>query len=176
MYPSTEMLISVQKYKLQSQYKNKCCGTKNLNKNGKKNITTVQQCVSQYRNISFSTKTKVSVQKNIFLKIWKKSVGSFIQDYYYVPKYMLIIAYLNKPYVFHYYKLSRLYSCKHHHTPLYHTTYPFTSPQVHVQHHAPLFLTIYLYTSPYTPIHHHTSMHNTIHPYSSPYTHVSTHI
>ena len=91
MYPSTEMLISVQKYKLQygkispilstqitapvkkkksvSQYskihvynnttifipvqkykcqnKNKSCGTKNLKKNGKKNITTVQQCVSQ---------------------------------------------------------------------------------------------------------------------------------
>ena len=28
--------------------------------------TTVQQYVSQYRNINFSTKIKVSVQKNIF--------------------------------------------------------------------------------------------------------------
>ena len=119
LYPSTEMLISVQKYKLQygkispilstqitapvkkisiSQYKNISSGTnifigcatrffstvkfmyttvqqylsqyKNINlstkKNGKKNITIVQQCVSQYRNVNFSTKIKVSVQKNIF--------------------------------------------------------------------------------------------------------------
>ena len=113
MYPSTEMLISVQKYKLQygkispilstqitapvkkisiSQYKNISSGTNIFigcatiffstvkfmyttvqqylsqykKKNGKKNITIVQQCVSQYRNVNFSTKIKVSVQKNIF--------------------------------------------------------------------------------------------------------------
>ena len=100
----------------------------------------------------------------------------FIYDYYYVPKYILTIVYLNKPYIFHYYKLSRLYSTKHHLTTLCHTIHPYTSPYVHVQHHAPLYLTIYLYTSPYTPIHHHTSMYNTIHPYTSPYTHVSTHV
>ena len=92
---------------------------------------------------------------------------SFGTDYY-VPKYMLIIVYLNKSYIFHYYKLSRLYSTKHHLTPLYHTIHPYTSPYVHVQHHAPLYLTIYLYTSPYTPIHHHTSMYNTIHPWQHP--------
>ena len=64
---------------------------------------------------------------------------------------MLTIAYLNKPYILHYYKLSRLYSTKHHLTPLYHTIHPYTSPYVHVQHHTPLYLTIYLYASPYTP-------------------------
>ena len=89
----------------------------------------------------------------------------FIYDYFHVPKYMLIIVYLNKTYIFHYYKLSRLYSTKHHLTPLYHTIHPYTSPYVHVEHHAPLYLTIYLYTSPYTSIPHHTYMYNTIHPY-----------
>ena len=34
------MFIPVQKYK--SQYKNESCGTKNLTKNGKKNITKVR--------------------------------------------------------------------------------------------------------------------------------------
>ena len=119
-------------------------------------MTTVQQYVSQYRNVNFSTKIKVSVQKNIFLKNLEKISMYFIYDYYYVPKYMLIIVYLNKTYIFHYYKLSRLYSTKHHLTPLYHTIPPYTSPYVHVQHHAPLYLTRYLYTSPYTPIYHHT--------------------
>ena len=36
----------------------------------------------------------------------------FIYDYFYVPRYILTIVYLNKPYIFHYYKLSRLYSSK----------------------------------------------------------------
>ena len=91
MYPSTEMLISVQKYKLLygkissilstqitapvkkislSQYKNISCRT---------NIfigcaaiffstvnfmyTTVQQYLSQYKNINLSKKIKVAVQK-----------------------------------------------------------------------------------------------------------------
>ena len=116
----------------------------------------VQKYKFQYKNKSFGT-------EKYFLKHLEKISRYFIYDYYYVPEYMLIIVYLNKPYIFHYYKLSRLYSTKHHLTPLY----------IHVQHHAPLYLTIYLYTS---PLHHHTSMYNTIRPYTSPYTHVSTHV
>ena len=106
----------------------------------------------------------------------------FIYDYHYVPKYMLIIVYLNKTYIFHYYKLSRLYSTKHHLTTLCHTIHPYTSPYVHVQHHAPLYFTIYLdlyitthtCITPYTPIHHNTPMsapmYNAMHLYTSPYT------
>ena len=93
MYPSTEMLISVQKCKLHyrkislilstqitapvkkkisvSQYKNISsrtnifigCATRFFS-TVKFMYTTVQQCASQYRNINFSTKIKVSVQKN----------------------------------------------------------------------------------------------------------------
>ena len=115
----------------------------------------------------------------------EKIGGYFIYDYYYVPKYMLIIVYLNKPYKFHYYKLSRLYSTKHHLTTLCHTIHPYTSPYVHVQHHAPLYLTytsihhhtsmyntitIYLFSSSYTSIQHHTPMYKTMNPYTSPYT------
>ena len=69
-----------------SQYKNKSCSTKNFKKIGQKNMTTVQQRVSLYRNINFSTKIKGLVQKNIFLKIWKKSVGTL---------YTIITMYLN---------------------------------------------------------------------------------
>ena len=71
-------------------------------------MTTVQQCVSQYRNINFSTKVKVSVKKNIFKKIWKKSLGTLymiitmylnMYAYYSVPKqtfiYFIIINYLD---------------------------------------------------------------------------------
>ena len=168
------MCIPVQKYK--SQYKNKSCGTKNLKKNWTEkydNSTTmcfpIQKYKFQYKNKSFGT-------EKYFLKNLEKIGRYFIYDYYYVPKYMLIIVYLNKPYIFHYYKLSRLYSTKHHLTPLYHTIHPYKSPIRPVQHHAPLYLTIYLYTSPHTPIHHYTSMYDTIHPYTSPYTHVSTHV
>ena len=139
------------------------------------NITTVQQYVSRYRNVNFSTKIKVSVQKNIWKNLEKIS-RYFIYDSFLVPKYMLIIVYLNKTYIFHYYKWYRLYSTKHHLTPLYHTIHPYTSPYVHVEHHAPPYLTIYLYRSPYTSIPHHTYMYNTIHPYTSQYTHVSTHV
>ena len=94
MYPSTEMLISVQKYKLQygkispilstqitapvqkklsiSQYKNIGsrtnifigCATIFLG-TVKFMYTTVQQYVSQYRNINPSTKIKVAVQKKL---------------------------------------------------------------------------------------------------------------
>ena len=57
----------------------------------------------QYKNKSFGT-------KKYFLKnLEKKNSRYFIYDYYYVPKYMLIVVYLNKPYIFHYYKLSRLF-------------------------------------------------------------------
>ena len=60
---------------------------------------TVQQYVSQYRNINFSTKKSFGTEK--LEKNWKKSVG-ISYDYYYVPKYMLIIVHPNKPYIFHY--------------------------------------------------------------------------
>ena len=81
---------------------------------------------------------------------------------------MLIIVYLNKPYILHYYTLSRLYSTKHNHTPLYnpmhhHPTpctptphqiplniHPFITPCTSILHHIPLFITIHLYKSPYT--------------------------
>ena len=129
----------------------------------------IQKYKFQYKNKRFGT-------EKYFFKNLEKIGRYFIYDYYYVPKYMLIIVYLNKPYIFHHYKVSRLYSTKHHLTPLCHTIHPYTSPHVLVQHHAPLYLTINLHTSPYTPIHHHTSMYNTIHPYTSPYTHVSTHV
>ena len=91
MYPSTEMLISVQKYKLQygkispilstqitapvkkisiSQYKNISSGTNIFIgcatiffSTVKFMYTTVQQYLSQYKNINLSTKIKVAVQK-----------------------------------------------------------------------------------------------------------------
>ena len=80
MYPSTEMLISVQKYKLQygkispilsvSECKNVSfrtnifigCATKFFS-TVKRMYTTVQQYLSQYKNINLSTKIKVVVQK-----------------------------------------------------------------------------------------------------------------
>ena len=129
--------------------------------------TTVQQYVSQYRNINFCTgihivvllytykfqyKNKTFGTEKYFLTNLEKIGRCFIYDYYYVPKYMLIIVYLNKPYIFHYYKLSQLYSTKHHLTPLYHIIHSYTSPHVHVPYHAPLYLTIYLFTSPYTHV------------------------
>ena len=114
MYTTVQQYLSQYKI-INLSKKNKSCGTKNE----KKNITTVQQCASQYRNVNFSTKIKVSVQKNIFKKNLEKISRYFIYDYYYVPKYMLIILYLNKTYIFHYYKFSRLYRAKHHLTALY---------------------------------------------------------
>ena len=57
-------------------------------------MTTVQQCVSLYRNINFSTKIKGLVQKNIFLKIWKKSVGTL---YMIISMYLNIYAYYSVP-------------------------------------------------------------------------------
>ena len=113
--------------------------------------TTVQQYSSQYKNINLSAKIKVSVQKNL-----EKIGRYFIYDNYCVPKYMLIIVYLNKPYVFHYYKLSQLYSTKHHLTTLYHTIHPYTSPIrpcttpcASIPHDIPLYITIHPYTSPH---------------------------
>ena len=130
------MYTTVQQYL--SQYKNINLSTKKkkvvqkIEKNGKKNTITIQQCVSHCRNTNFSKKIKVSVQKNIFLKNLEKIGRYFIYDYYCVPKYMLIIEYLSKPYIFHYYKVSQLYSTKHHLSPLYHTIHPHTSPHIHV--------------------------------------------
>ena len=85
----------------------------------------VQKYKFQYKDKSFGT-------EKYFLKNLEKIGRYFIYDYYYVPKYMLIIVYLNKPYIFHYYKVSQLYSSKHHLTPLYHTIHPYTSPHIHV--------------------------------------------
>ena len=80
--------------------------------------TTVQQYVSQYRNINFSTgihivvllytykfqyKNKTFGTEKYFLTNLEKIGRCFIYDYYYVAN-MLIIVYLNKPYIFHYYK------------------------------------------------------------------------
>ena len=92
----------------------------------------------QHKNKSFGT-------EKYFYKNLEKIGRYFIYDYYYVPKYMLILVYLSKPYISHYYKLSRLYSTKHHLTPLYHTIHPYTSLYFYVQHYAPLYLTIYLF-------------------------------
>ena len=103
MYPSTEMLISVQKYKLQygkispilstqitapvkkisiSQYKNISSGTNifigcatRFFSTVKFMYTTVQQYLSQYKNINLSTKIKVVVQK-IKKKKWKEKYNN----------------------------------------------------------------------------------------------------
>ena len=105
MYPSTEMLISVQKYKLQygkispilstqitapvkkisiSQYKNISsrtsifigCATVFFS-TVKFMYTTVQQYLSQYKNINLSTKIKVAAKKN--LKNAKKNITTVQQ-------------------------------------------------------------------------------------------------
>ena len=106
MYPSTEMLISVQKYKLQygkispilstqitapvkkisiSQYKNISSGTNifigcatRFFSTVKFMYTTVQQYLSQYKNINLSTKIKVVVQK-ILKKNGKKNITTVQQ-------------------------------------------------------------------------------------------------
>ena len=77
----------------------------------------------QYKNKSFGT-------EKYFLKNLEKVGRYLIYDYYYVPKYMLILVYLNKPYIFHYYKLSRLYIYIH----------------SSIKHLTPLFITIHLDT------------------------------
>ena len=51
---------------------------------------------------------------------------------------MLIIVYLNKPYIFHYYKSSRLYSTKHNHTPLYNPIHHHPTPCTPTPHQIPL--------------------------------------
>ena len=137
----------------------------------------VQKYKFQYKNQSFGTEKFVP-------RNWKKTVGTSY-DYYYVTKYMLIIVYLNKPFIFHYYKFSRLYSTKNHHTHLYNTIQPhtsasntmhiYTSPYTSLHNHTPVYKTLHLYTSPCTSIHHHTSMYNTIHSYTKPYTPIHHH-
>ena len=57
----------------------------------------IQKYKFQYKNIRFGT-------EKYFFKNLEKIGRYFIYDYYYVPKYMLIIVYLNKPYIFYYYK------------------------------------------------------------------------
>ena len=151
MYPSTEMLISVQKYKLQYGKISPILSTQITAPVKKKNISrSVQKhkfqnkhihrlcdyilhsCIQQYINIFPSTKIKVSVQKN-----YKRKIGEigryFIYDYYHVPKHMLIIVYLNKPYIFHCYRLSRLNT----------TIHLYTTPCITIQHRALLHLTKY---------------------------------
>ena len=114
--------------------------------------TTVQQYVSQYRNINFCTgihigvllytykfqyKNKTFGTEKYFLTNLEKIGRCFIYDYYYVAN-MLIIVYLNKPYIFHYKNNLNYTALKHHLTPLYHIIHSYTSPHVHVQYHAPL--------------------------------------
>ena len=113
MYPSTEMLISVQKYKLQygkispilstqitapvkkisiSQYKNISsrtnifigCATRFFS-TVKFMYTTVQQYLSQYKNINLSTKIKVAVQK--IKKKWKEKYNNSTKMCIPVQKY-----------------------------------------------------------------------------------------
>ena len=228
MYPSTEMLISVQKYKLQygkispilstqitapvkkknisrsvqthkfqnkhihrlcdyilqhskihvynsttvqqylSQYKNISCGTKNLKKKWKEkdnNSTTmcipVQKYKFRYKNKSFGT-------EKYFLKNMEKTGRYFIYDYYYVPKYMLIIVYLNKPYILHYCKLCRLYNTKHNHRPLYNPMHKYPTPCTPRPHQIPL--NIHPFITPCTSIMtilHHIPLYITIHPYNT---------
>ena len=106
VYNSTTIFIPVQKYK--SQYKNKSCGKKEFQKCKEKynNSTTmcipVQKYKFQYKKKSFGT-------EKYFLKNLEKIGRYFIYDYYNVPKYMLIIVYLNKTYLLHYCKLSRIF-------------------------------------------------------------------
>ena len=110
---------------------------------------------------------------------------------------MLIIAYLNKPYILHYCKLSRLYNTKHNHRPLYNpmhhyptpctprphqirlNIHPFITPCTSILHHIPLFITIHLYKSPnhhtpmyktMNPLHYHIPLNITIYLYTSSYT------
>ena len=113
MYPSTEMLISVQKYKLQygkispilstqitapvkkisiSQYKNISSGTNifigcatRFFSTVKFMYTTVQQYLSQYKNINLSTKIKVAVQK--IKKKWKEKYNNSTKMCIPVQKY-----------------------------------------------------------------------------------------
>ena len=154
MYPSTEMLISVQKYKLQYRNISPILSTqmtaavqKKISISWHKNINfrtnifiVVCDYILQYNKIHVfnSTTICISIQKYKFQ--YKNKIGEigryFTYDYYHVPKYMLIIVYLNKPCIFHYYKLSRLYSTKHKHL--------YTTPYITIQHHAPLHLTKYL--------------------------------
>ena len=113
MYPSTEMLISAQKYKLQygkispilstqitapvkkisiSQYKNISSGTNifigcatRFFSTVKFMYTTVQQYLSQYKNINLSTKIKVAVQK--IKKKWKEKYNNSTKMCIPVQKY-----------------------------------------------------------------------------------------
>ena len=114
MYPSTGMLISAQKYKLQygkispilstqitapvkkisvSQYKNISsrtnifigCATIFFS-TVKIIYTTVQQYLSQYKNINLSTKIKVVVQK-IKKKKWKEKYNNSTTMFIPVQKY-----------------------------------------------------------------------------------------
>ena len=124
----------------------------------------IQKYKFQYKNKSFGT-------EKYLLKHLEKIGWYFIYDYYYVPKYMLIIVYLNKPYVFHYYKLSQLYNTKHHLKTLYHTIHPYTSPIrqcttpcTSIPHDIPLYITIHPSTSPHIYVWHHTPLYITIHP------------
>ena len=113
----------------------------------------VQKYKSQY-------KKKVSEQKKIFYKIWKKSVGTLY----------MIITYLNKPYILHYCKLSRLYGTKHNHTPLYNPMYHHQRPCTPTPHQIPL--NIHPFITPCTSILHHIPLYITIHPCTSPSIHV----
>ena len=127
--------------------------------------------ILQYNKIHVfnSTTICISIQKYKFQ--YKNKIGEigryFTYDYYHVPKYMLIIVYLNKPCIFHYYKLSRLYSTKHNHTPLYNPIHHHPTPCTPTPHQIPL--NIHPFITPYTSILHHMPLYITIHPYTSPY-------
>ena len=82
----------------------------------------------------------------------------------------MIITYLNKPYILHYCKLSRLYGTKHNHTPLYNPMYHHQRPCTPTPHQIPL--NIHPFITPCTSILQHIPLYITIHPCTSPSIHV----
>ena len=121
----------------------------------------VQKYKFRYKNKSFGT-------EKYFLKNMEKTGRYFIYDYYYVPKYMLIIVYLNKPYILHYCKLCRLYNTKHNHRPLYNPMHHHPTPCTPRPHQIPL--NIHPFITPCTSIMtilHHIPLYITIHPYNT---------
>ena len=132
--------------------------------------TTVQQYLSQYKNINLGKKNKscgtknykknittvqqyVSQYRNVnFSTKIKVSVQKniFSKNLEKISRYFIYdYYYVNKTYIFHYYKISRLYSTKHHLTPLYITIRPYTIPCTSIPHDIALYITIHPYTSPH---------------------------
>ena len=106
---------------------------------------------------------------------------------------MLVIVYLNKPYLLHYYKYldytalnttldlyNTPYTPIHHHTSMYNTMHLYTSRYTSTHHHTPLYITIHPCQHPCiipcTSIHHHTPLYITIHRCIKPWASTNHHI